>query len=105
MRSVPGIEVISSVQPSNGPAHGNTIVHVDGAGFINSVSLTCQFGFELVSARWLTESRIVCLSPPRTPGTEVVVKVSNNGFEFSTSFAVFVYQGTPSFPQPSRLKH
>jgi hypothetical protein len=105
MRFVPAIEIVYSVQPSNGPADGNTMVHVDGIGFMNSVSLTCQFGFDLVSARWVTNNRIVCLSPPRTPGTEVVIKVSNNGFEFSTSFAVFIYQGMSLFPQPSRLKH
>ena len=68
-------------------------MHVDGAGFINSISLTCQFGFEIVSARWISELKIVCIAPPRAPGTEVAVKVSNNGFEFSSSFAVFVYQG------------
>jgi hypothetical protein len=100
----PAIEIVASIQPSNGPADGNTIVHVDGIGFMNSVSLTCQFGYELVSARWVTDSRIVCLSPPRTPGTEVVVKVSNNGFEFSSSFAVFIYQGILKFLQLHRLK-
>ena len=98
-------ESVSAVMPSTGPSDGNTPVHLEGSGFVNSLSLTCQFGFVIVSAQWLSPNRISCVAPPKPPGTELVVKASNNGFEFSSSFAIFMYQGTNPLAFPPLLLH
>ena len=72
---------ISAVTPSAGPVHGGTLVYVDGDFFISrtlnsETSISCRFGYTVVTATLVTSRLITCLAPTHTPGT----------FHFSISF-------------------
>ncbi|MGB1602117.1 MAG: IPT/TIG domain-containing protein, partial [Promethearchaeia archaeon] len=83
-------EVVTSISPSQGPDIGSTHVRVKGRGFSNFASLSCMFGVTVVSAKWLSSDTIECLSPPKSAGLEVSVRVANNGVDFSTTYGVFL---------------
>jgi len=85
-------EVVTSASPVKGPESGNTLIRIRGAGFLNHALLSCMFGLTVVKARWLSAEAIECLSPPKSPGTDLAIKVANNGVDFSPTFAVFSYQ-------------
>ena len=60
---------IKSLIPSSGTRNGGTVVQVHGYNFPNSKKLSCAFINEassvsniLVSARWLTESLLECIT-------------------------------------------
>jgi hypothetical protein len=79
-----GIPVITSLDPSWGPAEGGTLVTVNGGGFVNVTAV--KFGgvnatsFHVYSATMLT-----AVSPAGTDGSTVQVTVTANGGTSSTS--------------------
>jgi hypothetical protein len=78
------IPVVSMVDPPLGPAStAGTLVTVRGRGFEETAALACLFGDEEVPAYWVDSSTVLCRSPPQAPGP-VPVRVTNNGFDFST---------------------
>jgi len=85
-----GLEVVTSISPSKGPDQGSTMVRVSGSGFQNFASLSCMFGVTKVSARWFSSDAVECTAPPKNAGLEVSVRVANNGFDFSTTYGVFL---------------
>lgn len=62
-----------------------------GSNFINSLSLKCRFGTTAVFGTWQSSAVVDCPSPPKPGGTEVVVSVSNNGFDFPDSMVLFLF--------------
>jgi hypothetical protein len=64
---------IVEIQPNYGPASGNTDVSIRGGVFPRyyKSQTQCMFGDQLVSAKWLSESNIVCKSPPISQDREV----------------------------------
>ena len=62
-----------------------------------------MFGKRIVSASWMSDTLLECLTLPMPAGTTVEVRVSNNGVDFSESSASFSYKGVRalffSFPR------
>ncbi|MGB1599798.1 MAG: IPT/TIG domain-containing protein, partial [Promethearchaeia archaeon] len=84
-------EHVASLEPSAGPETGNTLVRVHGQGFRRLNLLSCRFGSVIVSAAWVSDTMVECMSQPTPAGTNVDVRVANNGHDFSTSSAVYMY--------------
>lgn len=86
---------IENIRPVDGPASGFTPIHVIGSGFFES-DLSCDFSGISVSAKWISSTEIVCVSPPqvRLNGTAVIqLIVSIESFEIG--YADFAYFPTP----------
>ena len=68
---------VTGVVPRSGLDMGSTPVFVMGTNFVNSISLSCVFGKEIVQATFLTSTSLMCVSPPQ-PVSNVFLEVSNN---------------------------
>ena len=95
---------ITSLSPIEGPATGGTVVNVTGSGFINTVTIYCQFGtsdnitLDTVTATVLSSTLLQCTSPALQslddPST-VSLQISVNGIDYtnlSTSITGFTYE-------------
>lgn len=72
-------------------SEGGTIVTVYGEGFANSAQLKCKFGNVVgIEATWLTGTAVLCKTPQHRPG-RVMVQVANNGVDFSSTSAEYLY--------------
>ena len=90
---------IERVYPRGGPVAGGTNVTVTGFAFADlddGHGLSCQFGDGAVGAAALSTTeqmradgrqQLMCVSPPAPPGggETVVVRVTNNGQDFTSS--------------------
>ncbi len=82
---------ILKIVPSFGSLSGNTRVMIGGTGFVESGSLTCQFGGMQTSVhRFISSQEVECFSPSSNTGF-VKVQVANNALDFGSSFARFEY--------------
>jgi hypothetical protein len=72
----------SAISPTNGKSAGFTITVITGSGFVNSASLSCKFGANVVSATFINSTDIQCATPAGTNGQLVTVQVSNDGVTF-----------------------
>jgi hypothetical protein len=88
-----GVESVTSIVPSIGPAQGSTVVKVHGSGFTKSIFLRCLFGSIPVTANWLSDRVVECLAPPFQEGGLLEVKVSNNGLQYSATWQSYAYHG------------
>jgi len=87
---------VTAVWPVLGAAAiGGTVVSVNGTGFLQTTDLSCRFGNTVVAASFISDSRLICESPPGLPGL-VALEVSNNRRDFSTSGNGFLYVADPS---------
>ena len=120
---------IKRVQNSVGPRTGGTPIFVTGLGFVNSTSISCRLGQQIVKAFFLTQESILCFSPSHShaeiqypyeanqfrkgqlvmhlrpegaPNNVFFLEVSNNGVDFSSSGSIFEYRdsGFGGFYQP-----
>jgi hypothetical protein len=83
---------VSSIFPSFGDSKGQTPVIVTGANFFNSSRAFCSFGGTVVPLQYVFSStRLTCKSPPRVTAGAVVVEVSFNGVDLSSSGVAFLY--------------
>ncbi|GFH60968.1 hypothetical protein CTEN210_17444 [Chaetoceros tenuissimus] len=57
---------IASLVPDSGPVSGASSILVIGRGFFDDPRITCKFGNDLVQGRWITSSKIECMSPPQS---------------------------------------
>ena len=117
------VEIIE-IHNDAGPLIGGTPVFLSGNGFVNTTQLKCRFGYNVVQAHFLTRSCVLCFSPPHVfrqsstferslfianrqeenlhdlsppwpgNGTDVIIEVSNNVFDFSSDGRVFHYYKT-----------
>ena len=85
---------VTGVVPRSGLDMGNTPVFVMGTNFVNSISLSCVFGKEIVQATFLTSTSLMCVSPPQ-PVSNVFLEVSNNGEDFTSDRFIFGYDICP----------
>jgi hypothetical protein len=103
---------VKAAVPASAPSTGGVLLHVYGANFSSSASLSCRFGASAstgiaVPAQWMSEAEVRCVTPRYAPG-EVLLEVSNNGQDYSVSGRVFTFRADPSvwsvFPShgPSR---
>jgi hypothetical protein len=84
---------LSSLFPSAGSASGGTKVDIWGSSFLNTSSLFCRFGHQETPALYLSSTSIECQAPRANPGP-VVVEVTTNHFDFSSSGRTFLYLAT-----------
>ena len=92
-------ELVTALIPSVGPEYGRSLVRVEGQGFRRMPQLSCMFGTTIVSGSWMSNSVVECLSITMPAGTIVEVRVANNGLDFSSSSAAFVFKGAPHLPR------
>ena len=82
--------VIEGVSPSIFPSTGGTHLNIAGTNFVRSLQLRCRFddGHESF-ATYIRSTLIRCAVPPRNlqgdNALPVLIEVSNNGVDFSTS--------------------
>jgi hypothetical protein len=82
---------VSSLWPVMGSAAiAGTVVSVQGSGFIQGTDLVCRFGVIVVPATYVSNTTLLCASPPALPGL-VYLEVSNNRMDFSSSGQQFLY--------------
>jgi hypothetical protein len=86
-------EVVTALEPSVGPEYGSTLVRVHGQGFRRLPQLSCMFGSTIVSGSWMSDYVVECLSIAMPAGSQVDVRIANNGVDFSTSSAPFAFKG------------
>ncbi|KAJ1464998.1 hypothetical protein T484DRAFT_1866907, partial [Baffinella frigidus] len=76
-----GIEV-QGISPTSGPVQGGTAMSIFGHNFMQSETLRCLIGAEVVPARFINADLIVCTTPVMRSG-EVSIAVSNNGVDIA----------------------
>ncbi len=75
------------------------MVRVYGEGFINTLTLSCQFGDNPSStATYVSTTEVDCIAPPWSMGQpgEVAVEVSENGVDFTDNDVLFRYANVPA---------
>jgi hypothetical protein len=86
-------EIVTALVPSVGPEYGSSLVRLQGQGFRRLPSLSCMFGTTIISAAWMSDTVVECLSTAMPAGTSVDVRVANNGVDFSMTSATFSFKG------------
>jgi hypothetical protein len=81
---------VFSLLPSAGSEIGGTKVGIMGSSFLNTSSLFCRFGHQETPATFFSSTSIECQAPRSNPGS-VVVEVTTNHFDFSSSGRNFLY--------------
>ena len=97
---------IRSISPAFGSSNGGELIEVTGQGFLNVELLGCTFGSAVSPAvTWVSATKILCETPPAwktskylTSSLEssVVLAVTLNGVDFSTSEKAFLFVPNPS---------
>jgi hypothetical protein len=86
--------VLHLVSPQSGSCGEDATVTVIGSGFQQSQSLSCKFGVsDIVSARYLSGTRIICSVPAGLYGN-VSLQVSNNFHDWSRQSVVYSSTGS-----------
>jgi hypothetical protein len=84
---------VHSINPTVGPATGNTTVVVSGQNFAFTSTLSCRFGDEVVPGTFVNASNVVCITPAQSG--VVSVEVSANGVDYTSSNTVhFQYEAS-----------
>jgi len=81
---------VFSLFPSAGSESGGTKVGISGSSFLNTSSLFCRFGHQETPATYFSSTSIECQAPRSNPGP-VIVEVTTNHFDFSSSGRDFMY--------------
>ena len=87
--------------PSSGSIHGGTEISIIGKSFVPSDTLTCQFGnLGYSKAAFVTSTEVLCSSPDVSKKvldlTEVDLRISLNGVDFSSASADFRFTPIPT---------
>eukprot|EP00966_Prymnesium_polylepis_P236552 5470679-Prymnesium_polylepis.1 len=77
--------VVATLLPTIGPTSGGTIVAISTTNLINTGTLSCRFGSDIVLGRYLADSVLECVTPAHVAGV-VAVDVSLNGQQFESLF-------------------
>ncbi len=75
---------IAAAEPSSGPASGGTTVRLTGSGFSDASTATVG-GASCASLTYLSDTELVCITPPGSPGT-VDVSVVEGSASATTPF-------------------
>ena len=88
---------VTGVTPRSGVTGGRTPVFVTGAGFVNSTSLACRLGREIVPATYLSPFTLLCVAPEQPTGAGTVfIEVSNNGEDWTSQRTLFHFAPCPA---------
>lgn len=90
--------LVLSVYPAFGPVSGGTAVLLSGTGFPSGPYVTCDFGGKAVSASWINQHEISCITPPH-PASRVAVTVQSMALNTSSktisdTAAAFIFHPT-----------
>ena len=86
--------VVVSISPTVGGADGGSVVQVFGENFVENPELSCKFGDTRVTAQYVSDTIIECISPA-LQSADVSLDVTVNGQEYSTSGVSFLYAPQP----------
>ena len=90
---------IAKVDPIVGDFAGSTAVAItfesNSGIFLNNDAAKCRFGPSLVDVHWISETKIVCLSPPAMSQHDVTLELTENGVDFILAAASFMYMSPP----------
>ena len=93
---------VSAVLPSSGPTGGGTTTVVYGTNFRATGALACQFGLDVVPARFISTNSIQCSTPAHSPGmTSLRVSLNDHdfvglGLEFEYVMSAAIHDIRPS---------
>ena len=88
---------VTGVTPRSGVTGGRTPVFITGAGFVNSTSLSCRLGREIVPATYLSPFTLLCVAPEQPTGAGTVfIEVSNNGDDWTSQRTLFHFAPCPA---------
>ncbi|TMW63288.1 hypothetical protein Poli38472_002229 [Pythium oligandrum] len=87
---------ITRIRPSRGPIEGGTPVFIQGRNFLNATLLACRFAEELVVAKYISESLLVCVAPRQLRNLmsvqgRVSIEVTLNHQDFTKSGLQYTY--------------
>ena len=81
---------ITAATPHRASSAGGDEIIVSGSNFTNTARLACQFGDVSVSAFWLSPGQMRCVAP-RHVKSKVLLRVTNNGVDWSASAVLFEF--------------
>lgn len=103
---------LASISPSIGYLEGHEAVKVSGTGFRNGEGLGCKFGGVMSKAAWISDTVIICTSPPAADkyftNKGVPVQVTNNGVDYTSDIGgppeyFFIYRPSASAVEPDQV--
>lgn len=84
---------ITSLWPSSGSTRGGTRIRVRGTGFLTSSTVFCKFGNDVVSAEIVVDyTTVICVTPPSESEGSVLVQVTNNNADWTSSSVEFTFR-------------
>lgn len=84
---------ITSLWPSSGSTYGGTRIRVRGTGFLSSSTVFCKFGNDVVSAEVVVDyTTVICMTPPSESEGSVLVQVTNNNVDWTSSGVEFTFR-------------
>lgn len=83
---------VSRLNPKRGSVKGGTLVLVEGYHFYNKSSLVCKFGNQITYATFISSTKVLCRSPIYATVESVLLEISSNGIDFTSSGKIFSYQ-------------
>jgi hypothetical protein len=80
------LTTVLDISPSAGPDTGETLVHISGHNFPETVNGTyyCRFATTVVMGMWMSRERVTCLSPKHAKGN-VVLEISPNDTDYTAN--------------------
>eukprot|EP00163_Fabomonas_tropica_P008375 TRINITY_DN17_c0_g4_i1.p1 TRINITY_DN17_c0_g4~~TRINITY_DN17_c0_g4_i1.p1 ORF type:complete len:4695 (+),score=879.62 TRINITY_DN17_c0_g4_i1:301-14385(+) len=95
------VESVSALSPVVGTAHGDSFITVSGSDFVDVDTLRCRFSLSgdstTVYAVWRSATAVECTSPTHYHWYgNATVEVANNGQDFTSGGAEFMYLHAPS---------
>jgi hypothetical protein len=88
-----GGPTVTAIDPTTGPATGNTIVTITGTGF-TSTGMTVKFGGVTAVFAFIDVNTITAVSPAHSAGTADVIVTTAGGSSPNTTADDFLYTGS-----------
>ncbi|GMF36546.1 unnamed protein product [Phytophthora fragariaefolia] len=80
-----------NLSPTNGVASGGTLLNIYGFQFDEDGNYSCKIGEQIVRAEVLNQTHLGCRTPPVSKPQNVLVKISDNGVDYSGFNLSFFY--------------
>lgn len=91
--TVTSASTVTSLWPPSGSTNGGTRVRVQGTGFLDSSTVFCRFGNDVVSSDAVLDyTSVICTTPPSENEGSVSVQVTNNNMDWTSSSVEFTYR-------------
>ena len=95
-----GHAIVREINPSTASSVGGTPIVVAGRNFLFGEDTVCRFGHVVVSATYIDDNTIECLTPPKGllhgETSAISFEVSNNNKDFSNSNTTYEYVDAPA---------